>query len=74
VLPCIIVYIAFALTCNFLLQNSIVSKHLIYDLYVCTCVFLLRQDSFNMVLVNKPPFYDGGVIVGIRAMLKLSAC
>jgi hypothetical protein len=31
---------------------------------VCMCVlvyFLLRQESFNMILVNNPSFYDGGV-------------
>jgi hypothetical protein len=40
---------------------------------VCTCVFLLRQESFDMILVNYSSFYDGGVTVGIRPMLKLSA-
>jgi hypothetical protein len=40
---------------------------------VCTCVFLLRQESFDMILVNKSSFYDVGVTVGIRAMPKLSA-
>jgi hypothetical protein len=28
---------------------------------VCTCVFLLRQESFDMILVNNPSFYVGGV-------------
>jgi hypothetical protein len=28
---------------------------------VCTCVFLLRQESFDMILVNNLPFYDEGV-------------
>jgi hypothetical protein len=41
--------------------NILYLEHLIYDLYVCTCVFLLHQESFNMILVNNPLFYDGGV-------------
>jgi hypothetical protein len=28
---------------------------------VYMCVFLLRQESFDMILVNNPSFYDGGV-------------
>jgi hypothetical protein len=40
---------------------------------ICTCVFLLHQKSFDMILINNPSFYDGGVTVGIRAMSKLSA-
>jgi hypothetical protein len=41
--------------------NILYLEHLIYGLHVCTCVFLLRQESFNMILVNNPSFYDGGV-------------
>jgi hypothetical protein len=33
---------------------------------VCSCVFLLHQESFDMILANNPSFYDGGVTVGIR--------
>jgi hypothetical protein len=32
-------------------------------LYVCTCVFLLHQESFDMILVNNPSFYDGDATV-----------
>jgi hypothetical protein len=42
--------------------NILYLKHLIYSLYVCTCVFLLHQESFDMILVDNPSFYDGGVI------------
>jgi hypothetical protein len=59
--------------CNFSLQNSVVSKHeqkynilysehLICGLYVCNRVFLLHQESFDMILVNNPSFYDVGVL------------
>jgi hypothetical protein len=41
--------------------NILYLEHLIYGLCVCTCVFLLRQESFDMILVNNPSFYDGGV-------------
>jgi hypothetical protein len=41
--------------------NILYSEYLIYGLYVCTCVFLLHQESFNLILVNNPSFYDGGV-------------
>jgi hypothetical protein len=41
--------------------NILYSEHLIYGLYVCTCVFLLCQESFNIILVNNLSFYDGGV-------------
>jgi hypothetical protein len=34
-------------------------------LYVCTCVFLLRQESFDMILINSPSFYDGGVTAAL---------
>jgi hypothetical protein len=34
-------------------------------LYVCTCAFLLHQESFDMILVDNPPYYDGGVAVGM---------
>jgi hypothetical protein len=30
---------------------------------MCTCVFLLCQESFNMILFNNPSFYDGGVTI-----------
>jgi hypothetical protein len=30
-----------------------------YGLYVYTCAFLLCQESFNMILINNPSFYDG---------------
>jgi hypothetical protein len=52
--------------------NILYSEHLIYGFHVCTCVFLLYQESFNMILINNPSFSDGGVTVGIRVMLKLS--
>jgi hypothetical protein len=42
-------------------RNILYLEHLIYDLYVCTYVFLLHQESFDMILVNNPSFYDGGV-------------
>jgi hypothetical protein len=41
--------------------NILYSEYLIHDLYVCTCVFLLHQKFFDMILVNNPSFYDGGV-------------
>jgi hypothetical protein len=41
--------------------NILYSEHLIYDLYVCICVFLLHQEFFDMILINNPSFYDGGV-------------
>jgi hypothetical protein len=28
---------------------------------MCTCVFLLCQESFDMILINNPSFYDEGV-------------
>jgi hypothetical protein len=40
--------------------------------YVCTCEVLLCQKSLDMILDNISSFYNRGVIVGIRAMLKLS--
>jgi hypothetical protein len=46
--------------------NNLYLEHLIYGLYVCTCVFLLRHESFNMVIVNNPSFYDGGVTIGAK--------
>jgi hypothetical protein len=36
-----------------------------YGLYVYTCVFLLHHESFDMILVNNPSLYDGGVIVSV---------
>jgi hypothetical protein len=44
--------------------NILYLEHLIHGLYVCTCVFLLRQESFDMILINNPPFYDGSVTGG----------
>jgi uncharacterized membrane-anchored protein YitT (DUF2179 family) len=41
--------------------NILFSEYLFYALYVCTCVFFLYQESFNMILVNNSSFYDGGV-------------
>jgi hypothetical protein len=46
--------------------NILYLDNLIYNLYVCTCIFLLRQESFDMILDNNPSFYDGGVIPGIQ--------
>jgi hypothetical protein len=43
-------------------------------LYVCTYVFLLYEESFNMIIVNNSSFYDGGITTGIRAVSKLNAC
>jgi hypothetical protein len=39
--------------------NIFYSENVIYGLYVCTCAFLLHQESFDMILVNNPSFYDG---------------
>jgi hypothetical protein len=78
--------IASASTCTSPLQNSIVmklepkfviflySEYSIYCLYLCTCVFLLRQESFDIILVNNPSFYDGSVTIDIRATSKLRTC
>jgi hypothetical protein len=41
--------------------NILYSDNLIYSLYVCTCVFLIHQEFFNMILDNNLSFYDGGV-------------
>jgi hypothetical protein len=54
--------------------NILYLERLIYDLYMCNCVFLLRQEFFDMVMINNQSFYDGGVTVDIRAILKLNAC
>jgi hypothetical protein len=40
-------------------SNILYSEYLNYGLYVCTCVFLLHQESFDMILVNNPSFYEG---------------
>jgi hypothetical protein len=53
--------------------NILFLEHLIYGLYAYTCVFLLCQEFFYMILVNNPSFYDGGVTADIRVVLKLSA-
>jgi hypothetical protein len=42
-----------------------------YGLYVCTCVFLLHQECFEMILVNNPSFYDGGVTEPVDGTDKL---
>jgi hypothetical protein len=34
---------------------------------ICMCVFLLHQESFNMILVNNPSFYDWGVTTSVQA-------
>jgi hypothetical protein len=83
--PCIIECIAFVSTCNFYCKsllyqnlnqncNILYLQHLICGLYVCTCVFLLRQESFNMILVNNSSFYDGGVSVFISKGTTLVPC
>jgi hypothetical protein len=41
--------------------NILYTEHLIHGLYVCICVFLFHQESFDMILVNNSSFYDGGV-------------
>jgi hypothetical protein len=28
---------------------------------MCTCIFLLRQEFFNIILINNLSFFDGGV-------------
>jgi hypothetical protein len=33
---------------------------------MCNCVFLLRQESFDMILINSTSFYDGGVTATSR--------
>jgi hypothetical protein len=43
------------------ISNILYSDQLIYGLYVCTCVFLLHQESFDIIMVNNPSFYNGGV-------------
>jgi hypothetical protein len=47
------------------IYNILYLEHLIHNLYVCTCVFLLPQEYSNMILVNYPSFYDESVTVGI---------
>jgi hypothetical protein len=49
--------------------NILYSKHLIYGLYVCACVILLCQESFDMILVNNLSFYDGGVTSAIATAM-----
>jgi hypothetical protein len=39
--------------------NILHPEHLIYGLYVCTYIFLLHQESFNMILVNNPSYQMG---------------
>jgi hypothetical protein len=34
-------------------------EHYYYDLYVCTCEFSLRRESFDMILVNTRHFVMG---------------
>jgi hypothetical protein len=38
--------------------NILYSRYLIYNLYVCTYVFLLRQESFDIILVNNVLMYS----------------
>jgi hypothetical protein len=45
------------------IYNILYLEHLIYGLYMCTCVFLLHQGSFNTILDNNPSFYDGRFIL-----------
>jgi hypothetical protein len=40
---------------------------------VCTCVFLLHQESFDIILVNNTLFYDGGVTVVVLLVAKTSS-
>jgi hypothetical protein len=39
--------------------NILHPYHLIYGVYVCTCIFLLRQESFDMILVNNLSYQMG---------------
>jgi hypothetical protein len=39
--------------------NILYSKHLNYSLYVCTYVFLLRQEPFDMIMVTTHHFMMG---------------
>jgi hypothetical protein len=44
---------------------------------VCMCVLMhscFIKNSFNIILVNNPSFYDGGVTFGIRAMSNDQQC
>jgi hypothetical protein len=52
------------------IYNILYLDHLIYGLYVCTYAFLLRQESFNLIIVNNPSFYDGGVTIWLQTLLK----
>jgi hypothetical protein len=45
---------------------SLYSEHLIYGLYMCTCVFFLHQESFDMILVNTHHFMIG-VLQGVTS-------
>jgi hypothetical protein len=71
IVECITSTSIFTLRCKTLLYrnlnqlcNILILEHLIYGLYVCICVFLLHQKSFDMILENIPSLYDGGVIAG----------
>jgi hypothetical protein len=48
--------------------NILYLEHLIYGLYVCTCVSFLHQESFDMILNNNLSFYDGGVTSSLSCM------
>jgi hypothetical protein len=37
---------------------------------VRTCIFLLCQEYFDMILVNNLSFYDGGVTVNFKHKMK----
>jgi hypothetical protein len=52
--------------------NILYLEHLIYDLSVRICVFFLHQESFDMILVNNPSFYDEG-LTGARSMSRPAA-
>jgi hypothetical protein len=61
------------------IYNILYSEHLIYDLYVCTYVFLLHHKSFDIILHNNLSFYDEGVTkVGMsmvfRKMINHHSC
>jgi hypothetical protein len=72
--PCIIECIAsistFIFRCKTLLYqnlnqiyNILYSEHLIYNLYMCTHEFLLRQESFDVILINNLLFYDRDITI-----------
>jgi hypothetical protein len=38
------------------------SEHYYYDLYACTCEFSIRQESFDVILVNTAVIFAMGVL------------